>query len=115
MLTTLSAVVPQQLERIVARHDRVRRIVLDSEMFAIHDGVHYSDETIHLLGEFRVLPETVLVVILHSQHDIVFSRDRQQFAESPRAPIPFPVPNSLPDNAGRLKYGTRRVVHRADA
>ena len=67
----------QQFDRIIAGDDGVGWIVLYAEMLALGDGVQQFKEDVHLLRELRVFPESVLIMVLQSQHDIMLPRHRE--------------------------------------
>src|SRR4029077_17085340 len=56
-------------EGIVATHERVRRIVLDTEMRGI-DLLDDLEKDVLGLCELRIPPRAVLVVVLQAQHNI---------------------------------------------
>ena len=68
----------QECDRVVAGDDRIRRVVLHAEVIAVGDHLEQLEEDIHLLGEFGIFPEAVLVVVFEPEHDVVLSRDDER-------------------------------------
>ena len=75
MLTTRPATARNSASRVVTRDDRVRRVVLHAEVISVGDHLEQLEEDIHLLGEFGILPEAVLVVVFQPENDVVLAGD----------------------------------------
>src|SRR5579864_6497085 len=71
----------EQLVGVLAGDDRVGRIILGLEPRRIHP-VENREVAAVALGEFRILPEAVLVVVLHAHHDARGLRVRLQLPEA---------------------------------
>jgi len=65
------------LDRVVARDDRVRGVILHPEMIAVRDRREQFEEHVLLLGELGIRPEAVLVMVLEAEHDVVLPRHRE--------------------------------------
>src|SRR4051812_42684009 len=88
----------EKRDRIEAAHKRVRRIVLNTEVRRV-DLLDDLQKDVLGLGELRVSPRAVLVVILHTQHNVpslgileraadALQRARDAFlAREPRMPL----------------------------
>ena len=81
----------QQSDRVVARDDGIRRVVLHAEMISIGDHLQQLEEDVHLLGEFGIFPEAVLVVVFQPEHDVVLTGDGKRLIDAfgdPFQPLP---------------------------
>ena len=61
----------QQLNRVLTRQVGVGRIIVHTEVRMVHRIDDFAED-IHLLGEFRIVPEVVLVMIFDDQGDATF-------------------------------------------
>src|SRR5581483_214413 len=95
---------------IVARDDRIRGIVLNAEVLSVFHGIDNCDEAIHFLGELGMLPKAVLVMVLHAQDNVQFSRERQEFVNG----LNHPVSSLLPGHFG-IALAAQDTAHSARA
>ena len=76
----------EHVERILARQNGIGGVVLHAEPRRV-DLVHDLEKNILLLGEFRVGPEIVLVVVFHAEHDALAGTVFQHFLDALHHPL----------------------------
>ena len=68
----------QQRQRIVARNDRIARVVLHAKVGAVVDRVDHFEKYVLLLRKLGIAPAAVLVMVLHAQHHVKAAGNRHQ-------------------------------------
>src|SRR5579872_747232 len=77
----------KQIDRIVAGHHGIGRVVLHAEVLAVGDGVYQIEENILLLSKLGVLPEAVLVVVFQAEDDSILAGDGKDFVDARHNPF----------------------------